>query len=105
MPKVLNRHHNNQGETGIYIGRGTPYGNPYTHLGNGIGGGAGGAVRVETREEAITAFCVYFNDRIEQDPIFKEQVEYLRGQNLVCSCAPLACHGDVYMEYFERNSL
>lgn len=99
LPRVLNRHPTRQGLTGVYIGRGTLWGNPYTHLRRDTGG----AVVVETREEAVFAFRIYFNNRLETDPIFKEQVEMLRGSNLICSCAPLPCHGDVYMEYFERN--
>ena len=56
-----------------------------------------------TREEVIAKYRVYFYDRIANDPVFRRAVEGLRGYYLGCWCSPLACHGDVIVEYLERE--
>jgi hypothetical protein len=85
MPKVLNKKHDllPLGNT-VYIGRGSPYGNRYV-----IG-------RDGTREEVIAKFRV----DLVNDPALMERVRVeLRGKDLVCFCAPEACHGDVLLYY------
>lgn len=56
-----------------------------------------------TREQAIAKFKKEFYERIAKDRVFRAAIESLRGKRLACWCTPLACHGDVYMEYFEEN--
>jgi len=81
MPKVLNRHHNPNLLNAIYIGRGTAWGNPYVV---GVHG---------TREEVIKLF----EELVLSDPNHLEKLLPLRGKDLLCSCAPKRCHGDVLL--------
>lgn len=80
MAKVLNaREHS----VGTYIGRPSKWGNPFIIDRDG------------NREEVIQQYRGWLSKRIaagELDP------EELRGKDLVCWCAPLACHGDVLLE-------
>jgi len=57
----------------VYVGRGTPYGNPYR-----IG-------RHGTRKEVINLF------KLKTLPFI--DVSDLKGCDIVCHCAPKACHG------------
>jgi hypothetical protein len=45
----------------------------------------------EQREHAIASFERWLRDR----PHLMAALPELRGRDLVCWCAPLACHGDV----------
>lgn len=54
-----------------------------------------------TREDCVSLFRKQFNNRIKNYPKYRAKVEKLRGKKLACWCTPLACHGDVYVEYFE----
>ena len=83
-------------EYDVYIGR----------PGRGLAGTFGNPFKVGkdgSREEVIEKFRVYFKDRIEKDPAYKKAVEALRGKRLGCFCAPLSCHGTVYVEYLEKG--
>lgn len=65
----------------IYVGRPSIYGNPFKMPDDG------------TREEVIKRF------REEALPnIPEEQIDFLKGKDLVCWCAPEACHADVLLE-------
>lgn len=77
----------------MYIGRGTPLGNPFRLK------SAGG---IFTREESIEAFESYLRAKLaernmevccEMNRLYRIARE--RELILLCSCAPLACHGDV----------
>lgn len=80
----------------VYIGRGSPFGNPYTHVDSRLA-----KYRVKTREEAIAKYREWFASQI-QDEAFEEQVLALRGKRLGCYCKPLACHGDIIVEWLEQ---
>lgn len=80
---VLNRHRDPLPPKAIYIGRGTPWGNPWIV---GIHG---------TREEVLQRFKAYALEKHERNPAW---LEPLRGRDLICSCAPAACHGHVLEE-------
>lgn len=82
---VNQRNYNGEG---IEIGRHTPFGNPNK---NG------------TREENIAAFRVYFSRRVRTDSDFRNLVLSLRGAVLICSCKPLACHGDIIAEWVDSQ--
>ena len=69
-----------------YIGRGSPYGNPFKIGKDG------------DRDEVIRKFRLYFTERLK-DPSYVVLVLKLRNKRLGCYCAPLACHGDVFVEY------
>ena len=73
----------------ICIMRPSIYGNPFV-----IG-------RDGTREEVITKFRLYFEQRMHDDLIFCQAVGELLGKKIGCCCAPLPCHGDVYVEFLE----
>lgn len=74
---------------GIYIGRGSAWGNPFII---GIDG---------NREEVIEKFSEYLLMTIAQKPLW---LEPLRGKDLICYCAPLACHGDVIEGYLNISN-
>lgn len=56
-----------------------------------------------TREQSIERFKVDFDERITNDPDFKREVLGLKGLTLGCWCKPKACHGDVFVEYLEKE--
>jgi uncharacterized protein DUF4326 len=75
--RVLNKHRDGVPPGAVYVGRGSPYGNRYRI---GIDG---------TREECIALF--------ERDVLPTLDLAPLRGKDLVCYCAPKACHGDILL--------
>jgi len=81
------------GPNDVYIGRGGKGQNGY--FGNPFTGG--------TRSENIAQFRTYFSHRMATDPEFKRRVDAMKGKRLVCFCAPLPCHGEVYAEYLNRE--
>ena len=74
----------------IYIGRGSLFGNPFVIGKDG------------DRDEVIRKYKVWFNVRIKEQP-FKAAVLMLNDKKLGCYCKPLACHGDVIVEWLEKN--
>jgi hypothetical protein len=81
-------------EYDVYIGR----------PGKGLSGDFGNPFKDGTREENISRFRSYFYDLIARSLEFRMQIEFLRNKRLACFC-PLnkTCHGDVYVEYFEKT--
>lgn len=79
MKQVLNK---KVCDDGVYIGRPSKFGNPFVVGQHG------------TREEVVAKYERFLMSR--PDLIEAAKAE-LRGKNLVCWCAPLACHGDVLM--------
>ena len=57
-----------------------------------------------TREEVIEKFRKYFRGRIHDDLVYCQAVGELRGLKIGCCCAPLACHGDVYVDFLESGN-
>jgi hypothetical protein len=83
MPKVLNKYKVGIPEGAVYIGRPSKWGNPFIIGKDG------------TREEVITKYRVW----LLTQPAKVEAVKHeLAGKDLVCFCAPKACHGDVLLE-------
>ena len=80
--KVLNKRDVVVG-AGAYVGRGSAWGNPYVIGKDG------------DRAEVIRKFREYASAVILDKP---EWLVPLKGRDLVCFCAPLACHGDVLLE-------
>jgi hypothetical protein len=90
MPKVLNQHHY-KGLTplwAIYVGRPTKWGNPYAIGKHG------------TREEVVAKYRNYLKSNITLTKAAKEE---LKGKDLVCWCAPKACHADILMEIANKD--
>jgi hypothetical protein len=78
---VLNKaKHWNLGADDVYIGRPSKFGNPFV-----IG-------RDGTRADVIDSFERWVRS---QPQLIEAAKRELKGKNLVCWCAPLACHGDV----------
>lgn len=75
-------------KSGKRIDRTTPFGNPFI-----IG-------RDGDREEVIRKFREYFYKNKELRRLVRKE---LRGHDLLCWCKPLACHGDVIIEYLEKR--
>lgn len=89
MPKVINKRmipHS----LGVYIGRPSKWGNPYSHLPVGTLA----QHIVATRQEAVDAYRQY----LLSNPKLMNDLHELRGKDLICWCAPNACHGDILLE-------
>ena len=66
----------------VYVGRPTKWGNPYLIGQHG------------TRSEVIALY----RRRLENSPKLLADLHELRGKDLICWCAPQACHADVLLE-------
>lgn len=80
VPRVLNQHRDGRPSDAVYIGRPSPFGNPFA-----IG-------RDGDRDAVMEKYVTWLGnqpariDRARRD---------LAGKDLVCWCAPAACHGHV----------
>ncbi len=83
MPKVHNKYHDTAPVDAVYIGRGSKWGNPYKIGPDG------------DRDEVINKFIQYLKKR---PTLVKEAHRELKGKDLVCFCAPKACHGDILLK-------
>jgi hypothetical protein len=77
MPKVVRK----GSARGVYIGRPSKWGNPF-------------AMRDESDRERVIAL---FEQYLLNSPELLAQLGELKGQDLVCYCAPKACHGDILL--------
>ena len=90
--KVLNKR-DAGASAGIYIGRGSAWGNPYVIGKDG------------DRAEVIEKYRVHaYNKWVEDQGYGIDWLEPLKGKDLVCFCAPLACHGDVLLEMIGESN-
>lgn len=78
--KVLNKRNS---ANGVYIGRPSKWGNPFVIGKDG------------SRNDVVQKYEEYI--RLQPDLILAAKKE-LKGKDLVCFCAPLACHGDVLLK-------
>lgn len=76
-------HIRNAPDGAVYIGRPSTWGNPFAIGKDG------------NREEVIQKFRCYAEAKLVADPNW---LAFLEGKDLVCYCAPKACHGDVLIE-------
>lgn len=83
-PKVYSKRDSVYPQDAIYVGRPSKWGNPFS-----IG-------RDGTREEVIAKY----RQRVEafDNTLRKEWLSPLVGKDLLCWCAPEACHADVLLE-------
>ena len=79
MCRVLNKREAGVPAGAVYIGRGSKWGNPFRI------GPDGDRTAVIVKHERWLA---------DQDHLLRA-LDELRGRDLVCFCAPLACHGDL----------
>lgn len=71
---------------------GSILGNPFLPDGNG------------GRIAAMAKYAQHFDEQIATSKAFRQEVERVRGQRLACWCAPLACHGNVVLDYHDRTA-
>jgi hypothetical protein len=81
MCKVLNKHRDSVPAGAVYIGRGGKWGNPFRI------GPDGDRAAVIAKHEAWL--------RTKRELL--AALDELRGNDLVCFCAPAACHGDLLL--------
>jgi Domain of unknown function (DUF4326) len=81
MPEVLNRR--DPKASGVYVGRPSRFGNPFLIDRDG------------SREQVIAKYRDWLCEQPELIAFAKIE---LRGKDLICWCAPLACHADVLLE-------
>jgi hypothetical protein len=80
-PVVLNK---TSGRTdGVYVGRPSKFGNPFEIGKDG------------SRAEVIRKFEKYLNGN---EALIAEVKAELKGKNLICWCAPKACHATVLLQ-------
>lgn len=84
--KVWNRRDSNVPADAVYVGRPTKWGNPFV------------VDRDGTREEVIAEYREWLLHNMHSPVQDGRELEELRGKDLVCWCAPKACHADVLME-------
>ena len=81
MPSVRKKGNVPNGNASVYIGRPSKWGNPFP-MGE-----------EKDREQVIARFEQYLMD----SPELLAQIGELKGKDLVCFCAPKACHGDILL--------
>lgn len=79
MRKVLNKRVSGVRIGAVYIGRGSKWGNPF---------------RIGPDGDRATVIAKYERWLHSQHDLLRA-LDELRGRDLVCFCAPLACHGDL----------
>lgn len=82
-PKVWNQREINIPADAVYVGRPTIWGNPFL-----IG-------VITTRELTVAKYREWL---LAQPPLVELAKKELKGKDLVCWCAPKACHADVLLE-------
>ena len=89
MCKVLNARKvgKRSSATQLYIGRPSKWGNPFVIRRDG------------SRADVIAKYRAW----IGAQPALMNALDELRGRDLVCWCAPLACHGDVLIDLANRR--
>jgi hypothetical protein len=85
MAKVLNKRDSGIPAGAVYVGRPSKFGNPYE-----IG-------RDGSREEVIQKYEAWLLSA--DNGLRIEDLRQLKGKDLVCWCAPLACHAEVLLKY------
>jgi len=82
-PRVLNKKHDPIPDGAVYIGRPSPFGNPF---------------KIGPDGDRATVIERYRAWLLSQPDLVARARRELAGKDLVCWCAPLACHGDVLIE-------
>ena len=93
MPTVYNKRHNDAPNDAIYVGRPTKWGNQFK-IGDPHPQSDTGKTKM-TRNDVVEWYRYYLHHTPELLAAAKSE---LRGKDLVCWCAPEACHADVLME-------
>lgn len=80
--EVLNKHKDKIPTDAIYIGRGSKWGNPFVIGTHG------------NRDQVCDKNLAKLEDDVRAGRITLQELAALHGQDLVCFCKPLRCHGD-----------
>lgn len=107
---VVNKYKHEATSDDVYIGRGSVFGSPYSHIPSKFKD----ITLCVSREEAVDEFKEYFKDIMDGCGCKHKRLKrWLRelivklklgGEvNLVCFCAPKACHGDVIRDYLLKE--
>jgi hypothetical protein len=92
MPKVWNKRDPLTPKDAVYVGRPSKWGNIYSHLPSKCDD----VIQVESREKAVELYREWLS---HLTPTSKQLlINELKGKDLVCWCAPKACHADVLLE-------
>ncbi len=83
MGKILNKRCDHIPATAVYVGRPTAWGNPFVIGKDG------------TRAEVVRKYEAY----LLASPELLARLPKLAGKDLVCWCAPEACHADVLLKW------
>ena len=87
----------------VYIGRGSRWGNPFRMPADG------------TREQVIEKYEAWLNGvidvtidkckaaKVPTNSPTMEEIMKLKGKKLGCFCAPLPCHGEVFIRMIEEH--
>lgn len=90
MPKVWNKRDPDCPKDAIYVGRPSLFGNPYIMGKDG------------NREDVIRKYKIWLD--LWPYDVRRDELEKLRGKDLVCWCAPLPCHADILLEMANGSS-
>jgi hypothetical protein len=88
MAKVLNKRTHGVPAGAVYVGRPTKWGNPFVVGKDG------------TRDEVINKYWLLLCSA--NPPVTLADLQELRGKDLVCWCAPCACHADILLKIANR---
>jgi hypothetical protein len=83
--KVWNKRDNNAPIGAVYVGRPSLFGNPFL------------VVNETEREKVVALYREWLHDP-KNAVVLNAVRAQLRGKDLVCWCAPKACHADVLLE-------
>lgn len=87
MSKVYNKRDPNIPKGAVYVGRPTKWGNPFEIGKHG------------DRSSVINQYKNYALSRyLDEKDVFARDIVELAGKDLVCWCAPKACHADFLLE-------
>ena len=84
--KVWNKRDPNTPRNVVYIGRPSKWGNPFV-----IG-----------KDGDRASVILKYENYLLNSPELLKQLGELRGKDLVCFCAPNACHGDVLIKIVKQ---
>lgn len=91
MVEILNKRVHGVPADAVYVGRPSMWGNPFRIGKDG------------TRREVVEAYEVWIHEE-EQTWLRVAARKALAGRDLVCWCAPLACHAEVLAEVANADS-
>lgn len=88
-PKVWNKRDPNVPKDAVYVGRPTKWGNPFVigQLHHGV----------KLTRQLVVGEYENMLENPAMEPLIQEIKRELRGKDLVCWCAPYACHGDILL--------